>query len=160
MLGFLQAAALSAVLFASSSSEAFSPSSTATGGGRPSISHDAPSPSAPPQSYAAQRAFATSLRMSTRGQTGRDFYQILGVSRSADAKEIKSAYRKLAKQYHPDANPGEDTTEKFQEINRAYEVLNNPDMKQKYDMFGELEAWLNVCGGRGRREMFCVSFFI
>ena len=80
--------------------------------------------------------------MSTRGSTGRDFYQILGVPRSADAKEIKSAYRKLAKQYHPDANPGEDTTEKFQEINRAYEVLNNPDMKQKYDMFGK---WLRGC---------------
>ena len=75
--------------------------------------------------------------MSTRNQTGRDFYNILGVNRSADTKEIKSAYRKLAKQYHPDANPGEDTTEKFQEINRAYEVLTNPDLKKKYDMFGE-----------------------
>jgi molecular chaperone DnaJ len=73
--------------------------------------------------------------MSTR--TGKDFYAILGVSRNADSKEIKSAYRRLAKQYHPDANPGEDTTEKFQEVNRAYEVLNNPDLKQKYDMFGE-----------------------
>jgi len=75
--------------------------------------------------------------MSTRNQANRDFYKTLGVSRSADAREIKSAYRKLAKQYHPDANPGEDTTEKFQEINRAYEVLNNPDLKKKYDMFGE-----------------------
>lgn len=131
MLGFFQAAALTAVLFATSS-EAFSPSSV-VGGGKPSI-NDGPASS---QSYAAQRAFSTSLNMSTRGSTGRDFYQILGVSRSADAKEIKSAYRKLAKQYHPDANPGEDTTERFQEINRAYEVLNNPEMKQKYDMFGE-----------------------
>lgn len=139
MLDFFQAAALSAVLFATSS-EAFSPSS-AIGGGRPSISNTGTDGSAP-QSYAAQRAFTTSLRMSTRGSTGRDFYQILGVPRSADAKEIKSAYRKLAKQYHPDANPGEDTTEKFQEINRAYEVLNNPDMKQKYDMFGK---WLRGC---------------
>jgi molecular chaperone DnaJ len=69
--------------------------------------------------------------------TGRDFYSILGVSRSADAQEIKRAYRKLARQYHPDANPGTDTTEKFQEINRAYEVLNDPDLKRKYDMFGE-----------------------
>jgi len=43
----------------------------------------------------------------------------------------------LAKQYHPDANPGKDTTEKFQEINRAYEVLNDPDLKRRYDMFGE-----------------------
>lgn len=79
----------------------------------------------------------TKLYMSTRNQTGRDFYQILGVSRNADTKEIKSAYRKLAKQYHPDANPGQDTTEKFQELNRAYEVLTDPDLKRKYDMFGE-----------------------
>jgi len=75
--------------------------------------------------------------MSSRGTQNRDFYAILGVGRNADAAEIKRAYRKMAKQYHPDANPGEDTTEKFQEINRAYEVLNNPDMKKKYDMYGE-----------------------
>lgn len=78
----------------------------------------------------------TPLGMSTRNQGNSDFYGILGVSRSADAKEIKGAYRKLAKQYHPDANKGTDTTEKFQEINRAYEVLNNPDLKKKFDMYG------------------------
>jgi len=77
------------------------------------------------------------LFMSTRSSTNRDFYAILGVSRNADAAEIKRAYRLKAKQYHPDANPGQDTTEKFQELNRAYEVLNNPDLKRKYDMFGE-----------------------
>eukprot|EP00544_Gedaniella_sp_CCMP2646_P015141 CAMPEP_0202488826 /NCGR_PEP_ID=MMETSP1361-20130828/6765_1 /ASSEMBLY_ACC=CAM_ASM_000849 /TAXON_ID=210615 /ORGANISM="Staurosira complex sp., Strain CCMP2646" /LENGTH=416 /DNA_ID=CAMNT_0049118483 /DNA_START=55 /DNA_END=1305 /DNA_ORIENTATION=+ len=86
-------------------------------------------------STSKRRMDSTRLYMSTR--TGKDFYAILGVSRNADSKEIKSAYRRLAKQYHPDANPGEDTTEKFQEVNRAYEVLNNPDLKQKYDMFGE-----------------------
>lgn len=76
--------------------------------------------------------------MSSRGpSTGRDFYDILGVSRNATAKEIKSAYRQKARQYHPDANPGTDTTEQFQELNRAYEVLNDPDLKRKYDMFGE-----------------------
>lgn len=69
--------------------------------------------------------------------TNRDFYAILGVSRGADPPKIKSAYRKLAKRYHPDANPGDDTTEKFQEVNRAYEVLSNPDLKKKYDMYGE-----------------------
>lgn len=69
--------------------------------------------------------------------TNRDFYQILGVSRNAEVRDIKSAYRKLAKKYHPDANPGVDTTEKFQEINRAYEILSNPELKQKYDMYGE-----------------------
>jgi len=89
---------------------------------------------AAPKSFTSRR---TALDMSTRNRTNRDFYQILGVSRSADAKEIKSAYRKLARQYHPDANPGKDTTEQFQEVNRAYEVLNNPDLKKKYDMYGE-----------------------
>jgi len=80
----------------------------------------------------------TSLNMSSRRQTqNRDFYAMLGVSRSADAAEIKKAYRQMAKKYHPDANPGKDVTEKFQEINRAYEVLNNPDLKKKYDMYGE-----------------------
>jgi molecular chaperone DnaJ len=85
--------------------------------------------------------------------TNRDFYQMLGVAKNADAKEIKSAYRRLAKQYHPDANPGTDTTEKFQEINRAYEVLNNPDLKRKYDMFGEqgigTSAASDAAGGSG-----------
>jgi len=78
---------------------------------------------------------STALFMSST--SNRDFYQILGVSRNADTASVKKAYRKLAKQYHPDANPGKDTTEKFQEINRAYEVLSNPDLKKKYDMFGE-----------------------
>lgn len=78
----------------------------------------------------------TSLFMSTRNSNEQDFYRTLGVSRSADPKQIKSAYRQKAKQFHPDANPGKDTTEQFQEINRAYEVLNNPDLKKKYDMYG------------------------
>mmetsp|Transcript_12231 Transcript_12231/g.20265 ORF Transcript_12231/g.20265 Transcript_12231/m.20265 type:complete len:456 (-) Transcript_12231:101-1468(-) len=77
----------------------------------------------------------TALFMST--STGKDFYKILGVARGSDAATIKGGYRKKAKQFHPDANPGEDTTEKFQEINRAYEVLNSPDLKKKYDMYGE-----------------------
>ena len=74
--------------------------------------------------------------MSSRGG-GKDFYNILGVSRSADKAEIKSAYRKLAKKYHPDANPGKDTTEQFQEVNKVYEVLSDEDKRKKYDMFGE-----------------------
>lgn len=81
----------------------------------------------------------TRLGMSTRNNqsTNRDFYAILGVSRSADAAAIKKAYRLKAREYHPDANPGKDTTEQFQEVNRAYEVLTDPDLKRKYDMFGE-----------------------
>lgn len=79
----------------------------------------------------------TSLQMSSRTGAGRDFYNILEISRSASAAEIKSGYRKLAKKYHPDANPGKDTTNDFQEVNRAYEVLSDEDKRKKYDMFGE-----------------------
>jgi len=73
--------------------------------------------------------------MSSRG--GKDYYTLLGVSRSADQSEIKSAYRKQAKKLHPDANPGKDTTEQFQEVNRAYEILGDEDKRKKFDMFGE-----------------------
>lgn len=83
------------------------------------------------------RTSSTALRMSSRSSPGRDLYSVLGVSRSADKSDIKSAYRKLAKKYHPDANPGKDTTTEFQEVNRAYEVLSDEEKRKKYDMFGE-----------------------
>eukprot|EP00555_Chaetoceros_dichaeta_P012279 CAMPEP_0198265216 /NCGR_PEP_ID=MMETSP1447-20131203/21062_1 /TAXON_ID=420782 /ORGANISM="Chaetoceros dichaeta, Strain CCMP1751" /LENGTH=179 /DNA_ID=CAMNT_0043954575 /DNA_START=72 /DNA_END=607 /DNA_ORIENTATION=+ len=81
----------------------------------------------------------TALNMSSRGrnQPSSDYYKVLDVPRSASQKDIKSAYRGMAKRFHPDANPGKDTTEKFQEVNRAYEVLNDPDLKKKYDMYGD-----------------------
>ena len=64
----------------------------------------------------------------------RDYYEILGVSRDADETELKKAYRKLAKQYHPDMNPNDkDAEAKFKEINEAYAVLSDPQkMYQKY----------------------------
>ena len=68
--------------------------------------------------------------------TTRDFYDILGVNKSASAAEIKSAYRKLALKWHPDRNKEKDATEKFKEINEAYEVLSSPEKKAKYDQFG------------------------
>ena len=67
----------------------------------------------------------------------RDCYEILGISKSATDDEIKKAYRKKAKQYHPDANPGDkEAEEKFKEANEAYSILSDPDKKAKYDAYG------------------------
>jgi DnaJ-class molecular chaperone len=70
----------------------------------------------------------------------KDYYRALGVSRNASDKDIKSAYRKLARKYHPDVNPGDKKAEdKFKEIGEAYEVLSDPDKRRRYDQFGS--AW-------------------
>jgi molecular chaperone DnaJ len=67
----------------------------------------------------------------------RDYYEVLGVSKSASAEEIKKAYRKLAIQFHPDKNPDDPSAEdKFKEAAEAYEVLSNPEKKQRFDQFG------------------------
>ena len=67
----------------------------------------------------------------------RDYYEVLGIDKSATDQDIKKAFRKLAKQYHPDANPGNaDAEAKFKEVNEAYEVLSDPEKKAKYDQFG------------------------
>lgn len=68
--------------------------------------------------------------------TKRDFYEVLGVSKTASAAEIKSAYRKLALQWHPDKNKATDAHEKFKEINEAYAILSDPQKKGAYDQFG------------------------
>lgn len=66
-----------------------------------------------------------------------DYYAVLGVDRNADEKEIKSAYRRLARKYHPDVNPGDKQAEaKFKEISEAYEVLSDPEKRKLYDRFG------------------------
>jgi len=67
----------------------------------------------------------------------KDYYKILGVNRNADQKEIRKVYRRLARQYHPDVNPGDRSAqERFKEINEAYEVLSDPEKRQKYDQLG------------------------
>ena len=67
----------------------------------------------------------------------RDYYDVLGVSKSATAEELKKAYRKLALKYHPDKNPGDHTAEdKFKEAAEAYEVLSDGDKRARYDQFG------------------------
>jgi curved DNA-binding protein len=67
-----------------------------------------------------------------------DYYKILGIDRSATAKDIKSAYRKLARKFHPDLNPNDaDAKRKFQQINEANEVLSDPEKRKKYDQYGK-----------------------
>ncbi|AKM79770.1 TPA: hypothetical protein DEQ95_05160 [Candidatus Beckwithbacteria bacterium] len=68
--------------------------------------------------------------------TKRDFYEVLGVPKTASAAEIKKAYRQLALKYHPDRNKAADAADKFKEISEAYEVLSNPEKKKTYDQFG------------------------
>ena len=80
----------------------------------------------------------------------RDYYEVLGVSKAASEDEIKKAYRKMAKKYHPDLNPNDKSAEeKFKEINEAYEVLSDPQKKSRYDQFGHAGVDPNYGAGAG-----------
>src|ERR1700752_1842790 len=91
-----------------------------------------------------------------------DFYQTLGVDRTATAEEIQRAYRKLARTYHPDVNKDPTAERRFQDISEAYDVLSDPETRQRYDAFGpefrqvppdvDPEAWARAtrAGGRTR----------
>ena len=80
----------------------------------------------------------------------RDYYDILGVNKSADEKEIKKAYRKIALKFHPDKNPGDkEAEEKFKEAAEAYEVLSDPNKRARYDQFGHQGVGSAASGGGG-----------
>lgn len=80
----------------------------------------------------------------------KDYYKILGVERNASEKDIKSAYRRLARKYHPDVNPGDKTAEeKFKEVQEAYEVLSDKEKRAKYDQFGQYWEQMGAQPGAG-----------
>jgi curved DNA-binding protein len=81
----------------------------------------------------------------------KDYYKILGVNKDADQKEIKKAFRRLARKHHPDVNPGDQSSEeKFKEINEAYEVLSDPEKRQKFDQFGAHWRQYQRAGGQAQ----------
>src|SRR5262249_28192816 len=85
-------------------------------------------------------------QMPVAGQK-RDYYEVLGVAPGVGEQELKSAYRKIALQYHPDRNPGnKDAEERFKEASEAYEVLSNPDKRARYDRFGHAESLFDGFG--------------
>lgn len=90
--------------------------------------------------------------------TKRDYYDILGVSKDTSNQEIKQAYRKLALKWHPDRNKSEEATEKFKEINEAYEILSDKDKRAAYDQFGHTAFAPPAGGGFGGQGPFSQTY--
>src|SRR5262247_1326585 len=89
----------------------------------------------------------------------KDYYATLGVSKTASEKEIKQAFRKLARKLHPDVNPGDKTSEaKFKEVNEAYEVLGDPASRKKYDELGANWRMYENAGAQGGPNPFAGGF--
>ena len=83
----------------------------------------------------------------------KDYYEVLGVDKNASEADIKSAFRKLAKKYHPDVSKEENAAEKFKEAQEAYAVLSDPEKRRQYDQFGH-SAFTNASGGFSGFEGF------
>ena len=89
----------------------------------------------------------------------KDYYEILGIKRDASEKEIKQAYRSLARKYHPDVNPGDKSAEgKFKEMNEAYQVLSDKEKRQKYNQFGDQWQYADQFNQAGRQQASSTGF--
>src|SRR3989442_2636992 len=88
----------------------------------------------------------------------KDYYSTLGVAKTATEKEIKQAYRKLARKHHPDVNPGDKSAERrFKEIQQAYDALGDPENRKKYDQFGKAAFEQGATGPRQRARTYSWS---
>jgi len=104
---------------------------------------------------------ARTMCRNTGSRVAKNLYEILGVVRDADADTLRKSYRKLARQYHPDVNPGDTAAEeRFKEISQAYSVLSDPERRSHYDEFGEvaLEGGFDADAARRARESFGARF--